>query len=159
MVGGGVCLYLLYRQRVRGSLIAFTITALAFTLSAHAYTAWRASGLQDGPRLAELVRTNTASDTNDANRVATCDYLPPTLVYYLGHPVERLNDPSQIAAFFQSGGRALVLSESTYEKYRTSLPTNVAIIGEQQRFLKQQKVVLLGQVRQSASNESLRRIR
>ncbi|HEX3598713.1 MAG TPA: glycosyltransferase family 39 protein [Lacipirellulaceae bacterium] len=156
MVGGIICLSLLYRKQVSASVAAFVVTCLALTLSASTYTAWRANGVQDGPRFAARILTASDVTAGRTPRVATCDYLPPSLVYYLGRSVERLSDPTQVSAFFDGGGSALIMFRSTYDKNRSSFPADIAVVAEEQRFLKSQTVVLLGRADKLARSDTNR---
>ena len=50
----------------------------------------------------------------------------------------------QVPDFFDAGGGAVILFRSTYEKFRDRFPANITVVEEERRFLKEQKVVLLG---------------
>ena len=152
--GGVACLVMVYWKKTSASIALFMATCLAFTLSANVYTAAQANDLQDGPRLAERIHSEAEIGGQRKPRVATCDYLPPSLVYYLGQPVERLSDPAEISNFFDDGGTALVLFGATYEKFKTALPANIVLLAEEERFLKQQRIVLLGRASHVAQRET-----
>jgi 4-amino-4-deoxy-L-arabinose transferase-like glycosyltransferase len=143
-VGGVACLTLLYRRRIGLSVAVFTVTCLAFTFSATTYTAWRANAAQEGPLLADRIHSLVETPSNVAPRVTTYGYLPPSIVYYLGHHVGRLTDPAQFSAFFDQNGDALLLFRSAYDEFRDRLPPDVTVLAEEQRFLKQQRIVLVG---------------
>ena len=143
-VGGTVCLALLYRQKVGESVATFAITCLAFTLTATTYTACARTANKMAPSSPTEFIWSIGVSAENTPRVATCDYLPPSLVYYLGQPVERLSDPTQVPAFFDAGGGAVILFGSTYGKFRDSFPADITVVDEERRFLKEQKVVLLG---------------
>lgn len=148
--GGIVCVLLMRSKRPAASVSFYVATCLAFTLSANIYTAARVNSAQDGPRLAERIHSASLIGSQRESRVATCDYLPPSLVFYLGHSVERLGDPSDISKFFEAGGSAVVMSESSYEKSKPSLEVDAVLLTVEQRFLRHQKVVLLGRANQVA---------
>jgi 4-amino-4-deoxy-L-arabinose transferase-like glycosyltransferase len=144
VVGGIVCLLVLSRGSVRGSVAACIVTGLAFTSSATIYTAYRASQLEEGPMIADRIHQLVAT-SHGVPRVATYRYFTPTLVYYLGHTVSRLDGPEDIATFFAQGGDALVLQRAVYDRECKRLPTNVTALAEEQRFLrKHDRVVLIG---------------
>ncbi len=160
MVGGIVCLIMLYRHRVQVSVAAFIVTCLAFTSWAIVYTAWRTSQLQDGPLLAERIHNLVAATSHDAPRVATLDYFTPSFVYYLGHSVPRLSNPEQISAFFNEGGDALVLPRAVYDKQRERLPNNLTVLAEEQRFLRNhERVVLVSRETEVATANDVGKLR
>jgi 4-amino-4-deoxy-L-arabinose transferase-like glycosyltransferase len=154
VVGGILCLLVLRRGNVRGSVVACIVTGLAFTSSAMTYTAYRASQLEEGPVIADRIHELVAT-SNGVPRVATYRYFTPTLVYYLGHAVTRLDSPEDIGTFFDQGGDALVLQRAVYDQERKRLPGNVTVLAEEQRFLrKHDRVVLIGRPTQIARGEA-----
>lgn len=144
VIGGAICLVVLRRGNVRGSIFACVAVGLVFTTTAMTFTAYRASQLEEGPQIAEQVDDLVAT-SHGVPRVATFNYFTPSLVYYLGHPVERLDKPEDIAKFFAEGGDAIVASRTAFEKQRKHIPNDVTILAEHKRFLrKNERVVLLG---------------
>jgi 4-amino-4-deoxy-L-arabinose transferase-like glycosyltransferase len=143
-VGGVTCLVVLRRGNVSGSIFACVAAGLVFTTTAMTFTAYRASQLEEGPQIAEQVDDLVAT-SHGMPRVATYNYFTPSLVYYLGHTVERLDKPEDIARFFAEGGDAIVASRTAFEKHREQLPSDVTVLAEHKRFLrKNERVVLLG---------------
>ncbi|HEX5472521.1 MAG TPA: hypothetical protein VFW73_11570, partial [Lacipirellulaceae bacterium] len=160
IVGGIVCLVLLYRRRVGVSVVAFLVTCLVFTMSAMTYTAWRASQSEDGPVLAQRIHSLIDVPSHDAPRVATFGYSAPSLVYYLGNTVERLSEPEQIPTFFDQGGDALVLPRAAYEKCRDQLPNNLTVVAEAQRFMRtKERIVVIGKATEVAQGDARDRTR
>jgi 4-amino-4-deoxy-L-arabinose transferase-like glycosyltransferase len=150
VTGGIVCIVVLRRGNVRGSIAVCVATGLVFTTTAMTFTAYRASQLEEGPKIGgqvyDLVKTS-----HEVPRVATYGYFTPSLVYYLGHTVERLDKPEDIATFFAQGGDAIVAPRAAFEKQREQLPNDVTILAEHERFLrKNQRVVLIGRPTQVA---------
>src|SRR4029077_14240907 len=96
LVGAVVCLMLLRGNRLGASLANFVATCLLMTATAMTYTATRISPLADGPNLAQTIRSLPLAEPR-ALRVATYRYSPPTLVYYLHHPVERIDSVENAA--------------------------------------------------------------
>ncbi len=151
-LGGVACLALLYRGSIGVSVTAFVFICLAFTLSATTYTAWRASSAQDGPLLADQIRRHVDFPSNAEPHVATFGYFTPSLVYYLGHHVERINKSMPLSGFFGQGGNALLLSREAYETHRDELPPDVTVLAEEQRFLKPERIVLVGRPKKIAGD-------
>jgi 4-amino-4-deoxy-L-arabinose transferase-like glycosyltransferase len=144
VIGGIVCLLMLRQGNVRRSITACVVTGLVFTTTAMTFTAYRASQLEEGPQIAEQVDDLVAT-SHGAPRVATYNYFTPSLVYYLGHTVERLDKPEDIATFFAEGGDAIVASRAAFEKQRKHIPNDVTVLAEHKRFLrKNERVVLIG---------------
>ncbi len=160
IIGGMVCLVLLYRGRVAISVGAFLITCLVFTSSAMNYTAWRASNLEDGPVLAARIHSLVDTPSHNAPRVATLGYSAPSLVYYVGNTVERLSEPEEIPTFFEQGGDALVLPRAAYEKCRDQLPSNLTVLAEAPRFMRRkERIVVISRLTEVARGDARDRVR
>jgi 4-amino-4-deoxy-L-arabinose transferase-like glycosyltransferase len=151
LVGGLICALLLRGGRARASLTNFLATCLLMTLAGMTYTASRISPLADGPKLAAKINSLAAAEQH-APRVATYRYSPPTLVYYLHHPVERL-ESADIADYF-SHGDVIVMPHDAYDQVRDQMPADVTILSEEPRFLQKDKsVVMLGRATDVAQGE------
>ena len=145
IVGGVVCLTLLYRGRVGVSVGAFIVTCLVFTTTAMTYTARRANQLQDGPLVAERIRAVMDTRSQHEPRVAALGYFAPSLVYYVGQPIQRFSQPEQVSQFFEQGGDAVVMLRADFEKHHDRLPGGLSILTETPRFMKKgESVVVLG---------------
>jgi hypothetical protein len=106
------------------------------------YVAPGLSMLEDGPILAERIRT--LAKPGEEQRVAVCGYSTPTLIYYLEHPVSKLKSPGDFVGFFAGGGDAVVMPKAKYEELRDQLP-KLTVLAEQSRFLRpKERVVVLG---------------
>jgi 4-amino-4-deoxy-L-arabinose transferase-like glycosyltransferase len=143
IIGGAACLILLRRGQVQHSVTTFLVSGLIFTASAMTYTAYRASDSTDGPRLADRIHSLVTS--HEEPQVATLHYYTPSFVYYMGHPVDRLNETADIATFFKQGGDAVVLPRAVYDRERDQIPSDLTVLDEVQRFLRyNDRVVLIG---------------
>jgi 4-amino-4-deoxy-L-arabinose transferase-like glycosyltransferase len=142
LVGAVVCLMLLRGNRMRASLANFVATCLLMTATAMTYTATRISPLADGPNLAQTIRSLPLAEPH-ALRVATYRYSPPTLIYYLHHPVDRL-DSIDSAAQCLDRGDVVVMPRDIYDRERDHLPSDAKVLGEEQRFLKDTSAVIVG---------------
>jgi 4-amino-4-deoxy-L-arabinose transferase-like glycosyltransferase len=142
LIGALICVVLLLGNRVQASLANFVATCLLMTATAMTYTASRISPLEDGPNVAQTIKSLTLSEPR-AVRVATYRYSAPSLVYYLHHPVERI-DTDDIPKFFDHGD-ILVMPREAYDREREHLPSDVKVLAEKQRFLRKDNfVVMLG---------------
>jgi 4-amino-4-deoxy-L-arabinose transferase-like glycosyltransferase len=154
IIGGIVCLLVLRAGRVRGSVVAFLVSGLAFTSSAMIYTGYRASQLEEGPLLADHVQELVAT-SQEVPSVATYRYFTPSFVYYLGHSVRRLTSSDELAAFFVEGGDAVVMPRDFYDQERARLPSDVTILADEQRFLrKRDRIVLVGRMTEIARGDT-----
>src|SRR5262249_26897589 len=117
------------------------------------------SRLEEGPKIGGQVY-DLVETSHEVPRVATYGYFTPSLVYYLGHTVERLDKPEDIAAFFAEGGDAVVAPRVAFEKQREHMPNDVTILAEHERFLhKNQRVVLIGRPTRVAKRDAQMQVR
>jgi 4-amino-4-deoxy-L-arabinose transferase-like glycosyltransferase len=154
LVGGMICIALLIGNRRQASLVNFVGTCLLVTATAMTCTAARISPLQEGPLLAQRIKALSAADGQHEPRVATYHYLTPTLVYYLHHPVERIETADEMVKFFDRGD-VLIMPRDVYQREREHLPSDVRVLGEEQRFLRKNNfVVMVGRSTDVARGDS-----
>jgi 4-amino-4-deoxy-L-arabinose transferase-like glycosyltransferase len=140
VIGAVGSLMLLRGNRVQASLTNFVATCLLMTAAAMTYTATRISPLEEGPNLAQQI--NSVAVTGEHSpRVATYRYLTPTLVYYLHHPVSRI-EANEIATYFDHGD-VLIMPRDAYDREREYLPSDVKVLAEEQRFLRKNSSVVV----------------
>ncbi len=153
LVGSWVCILLLFGNRLQASLVNFVAVCLLMTAAALMYSAPQVSSLEDGPNLAQRINGLELADRHQPT-VATYRYSAPSLVYYLHHHVERIDAAADLAKFFDRGD-VLVMPRDAYEHEREQLPSDVAVLAEEQRFLrKNSSVVLLGRTTEVARETS-----
>lgn len=151
IVGGLTCLTMLYQKQVGRSVLSFVVTALCFTASATIHTGIQVNGAQEGPHFARFIHERVHPASQEAPKIGTFAYFPPSLVYYLGHPVYRPGGIQQLQEFFAQGGDAVVMTRANYEKHLSELPQDVTILAKQQRFLRtDQEIVLVGRATEIA---------
>src|SRR3954469_11664933 len=150
VIGGIICLAMVYRGQTGRSVGVFIATSLAFTSSAMIYTAWRANAQQEGPLLAERISAASDAAADEGPRVATFNYFTPSLVYYLGHPISRLGNADEVTKFFDEGGDAVVLPRTVYEKNRGALPADLTVVAEATRLFRKTQVVVVSKTPQVA---------
>src|SRR5262249_35651757 len=125
LIGALVCFVLLRGNRVQASLANFVATCLLMTATAMTYTALRISPLADGPNVAKAISSLIPAQSRTL-RVATYRYSAPSLVYYLHHPIERI-DTDDIETFFDRGD-ILVMPREAYDRERERLPADVKVL-------------------------------
>jgi 4-amino-4-deoxy-L-arabinose transferase-like glycosyltransferase len=152
LVGAVVCIVLLRGNRIQASLVNFIGVCLLMTAASLMVTAPQISALEDGPNLAQRINHLEIADQRQPT-VATYRYSPPSLVYYLHHPVQRL-EADEFGTYFDRGD-VLVMPRDDYDREREHLPRDVQVLAEEQRFLrKNNSVVLLGRPTDVARSES-----
>lgn len=126
-------------QRPRAIRI-LSITAIALTVTMVGIAPARISPHQDTPKLTEAAR-RTAGTSNI--EVAAIDYFSPNLVFYAGHPVQRLRQPDDVAQFFAEHPRGFVVTRSDKLKRLTEPMPLIVEVARHRRFLRQHDLVLL----------------
>ena len=96
---------------------------------------------QDSPKLAEAARQ--AAGTSNIE-LATIDCFSPNLVFYAGHPVQRLAQPDDMAKFFAEHPRGFVIARSDKLKHLTEPMPQIVEVTRHRRFLCNHDLVLLG---------------
>jgi len=128
-------------QRPRAiRILSATAVALAVLMLGIAPT--RVGPHQDSPKLAEAARR--AAGTSDIE-LAAIDYFSPNLVFYAGHPVQRLAQPDDVAKFFAEHPRGFVIARSDKLKRLTEPMPQIVEVARHRRFLRNHDLVLLGQ--------------
>jgi 4-amino-4-deoxy-L-arabinose transferase-like glycosyltransferase len=106
---------------------------------------------QDSPKMAEAARR--AAGTS-AIELASIDYFSPNLVYYAGHPVQRLAKPDDVAKFFAEHPRGFVIARSDKLKRLTEPMPQIVEVARHRRFLRNHDLVLLGHLPEVALHKN-----
>ncbi len=132
-------LVLLARDNRPAAIACFAAGCVLFTTTAMSVSAHRASPYQEGPLLAARIRS---LETDAApTRVALCGYFTPSLIYYLGRPVEQI-DPEAIAAYLAEATPGVVIMPiEMYESMKTRL--DATVVAREDRFLRQNRQVVM----------------
>lgn len=139
----------------RSSGLVFAAGCLLFTATAMSVSTQCASPHQEGPRLAESIRrldgslpapSSPESSAQPPTRVGLCGYFAPTVVYYLGRPVEQVPQEG-LAEFLAGPGPSIVLMPADlHARSAEHLPAGTRIIADQKRFLRRNgRIVMLTQ--------------
>jgi 4-amino-4-deoxy-L-arabinose transferase-like glycosyltransferase len=168
--GGIACTALVLVRNFRGAAAAFAATAVAFTTMFFAVGTERADRHQSNHLLLESIAARAADP-----RVASYRILEPSWVYYGGRPILELPrrpgrstlsaaelqqqtawlshfpPPDQVTQHFASHREAfLITTVEHYQKLLPHLPPDVQVLTETQRFLKDDRLVLLGRQSETA---------
>lgn len=164
LVGGIACAGLVVVRNYREAAAAFGATSVAFTTMFLAVGTERADKHQHNHVLLETISAHAADP-----RVASYRILEPSWVFYGGRPVLELprrkdqppnlsprteaeaawlshfSPPDQVAQYFASHSRGFVITTADqYQRLLSHLPPDVVVLAETQRFLKDDRLVLLG---------------
>jgi 4-amino-4-deoxy-L-arabinose transferase-like glycosyltransferase len=101
---------------------------------------------QDSPRFAKRVSQPSADGVQPA--LGAYNYMPPSYVFYTDRIIERCRSKQEAWDFFANhpGSAYLLTFADDAEKLKVNLPPGVEVLETEQRFLRSDKVVLLGRV-------------
>ncbi len=145
VAGAAVALVLLRRDQAAEAAMAFAATCVVFSLLATGVTAPRISPYQTSPRVAlRLTEIEEEYGTGPVN-VATYRYTKPNVVYYLGRPVPKLENDTDLVEHLSTRDGLAVLPLNVYESLSDRLPPGVGVVHTEPRFFKPgQAVVIVG---------------
>ena len=97
---------------------------------------------QDSPIFVADARRLAGSSEID---IATFDYFEPSLVFYVGKPVPKLETANEVADFISSRPHAYVITKaSRHNELRDVLVGDVDELSRHRNFLGRQELILLG---------------
>lgn len=150
LAGGAICLGLAAIRNYRSAAIAFAGSAVAFSTMLFAIGAQRADVHQTSH-----VLLRAAFERSVDPQLASYKILEPSWVFYAGRPIEELphgnselrgfDGPAQIVEHLTLNPEGFVImTDRTLGSIHDRLPPQVAVIAETDRFLKDERLVLLG---------------
>ncbi len=152
LAGGVACMGLAAIRNYRAAALTFAASALAFSTMLFAIGAQRADDHQTSHVLLRAAFENTSHPP-----LASYKILEPSWVFYAGQAIEELphgnsiqqetTGPQQIAEYLSlhSGGFVIITDKSLAE-ITTQLPAEVAVVAETDRFLRDERLLLLGRL-------------
>src|SRR5262249_38511639 len=100
------------REQRERSIQSLTVASVIMAFLISAIASSRIGRFQDSPQfMADIRRLGATADV----RVATYDYFEPSIVYYAGQTVHRLNTPREVADFMSSHRNAFVITRPSRE--------------------------------------------
>jgi 4-amino-4-deoxy-L-arabinose transferase-like glycosyltransferase len=152
LAGGVACIGLAAIRNYRTAAITFAATAVAFSTMLFAIGAQRADHHQTSH---VLLRAAFASADNP--KLASYKILEPSWVFYAGRPIEELPhgnseemDPTgtlQITEFLSLHPEGFVIiTDQSLARLTPQLPPGIGVVSETGRFLKDERLVLLGRL-------------
>ena len=124
------------------SLATLAVMGVAFCVGLLGFAVLPIDAHQNSPAFAEFVRRNSTG----ASHIATHNYLPASLVYYHGNTVERAGTADEIARFFAANPQDafLITTSKHHAGLSEKLPSGIAVLKRDRRFLRSGDVVILG---------------
>lgn len=140
ILGAGVFLVLLYRDRPHAAALAFAFTAIAIPTSLFGFGALRINHHQNSAPLVAL----SHQARPEGVRLGTFRHWQPALVFYSRQQVGRFTDTAQVEKFFAESPDGLLITRTEHlEEVRAALPADIVEIGRMQWFLHKQEIVML----------------
>ena len=142
LMGAALAFVASQREQRSQAIRILSVSAIALAVLMVGIVPTRISPHQDSPKLAEAARR--AAGTSDIE-LATIDTFSSNLVFYAGHPVQRLAQPDDVAKFFADHPRGFVIARSDKLKRLTEPMPQIVEVARHRRFLRNHDLVLLSQ--------------
>ena len=142
LVGAALAFVASQREQRPRAIRILSASAITLAVLMVGIAPTRMSPHQDSPKLAEAARQ--AAGTSDIE-LGSIDYFSPNLVFYSGHPVQRLAQPDDVTKFFAEHPRGFVVARSDKLKRLTDPMPQIVEVARYRRFLRNHDLVLLGQ--------------
>ncbi len=144
-VAGGIAMAWFLRQGDRGgAVLAVSVAAVVFVGSV---IAWPPAVLEQQRAPRELVRASDLTNPTREVRVATFEWFQPSVVFYTGREVGRLESASAVGVFLAVPTPGyLFVPAKVWEKLSTDLPASYRVIAQHHDFLKKCDVVVVTNV-------------
>ena len=148
ITGGIVCLWAEYRHR-RG-LAYFTVAAVAvfLSLSVLAWGGTRVDRYQQSRLVASWIHELSSKTSSKLSTYGFFDY---SLVYYTDKKIYHLLDATSVTRFLESdpGNTFVLTTDKKLVEIKSDLPSNVTVLRQTPRFLRNEELILLGQIKTS----------
>jgi 4-amino-4-deoxy-L-arabinose transferase-like glycosyltransferase len=130
-------------------IAAMCVTAVCFSLAFFGWGAVRVSKHQNSPSLMAMIELNLDDRATETPRIGTFHHPASSLTFYAGKPVKPCKDFAAVNELLNESTAKnpvfIVTSESNYEEtLKGNLPVDVKVLYRENRFLKNEKIVVLG---------------
>ena len=141
-VSGSLAMKLLDQDRRQHAMTAMMTAACIFTFLLVSIGSSRLGPYQDTPLfLAEARRSAGQTDVH----IGTFDYFEPSVVFYAGRDVTKLNTPRDVADFLTAHPKSFVITRATrFNELREVLPISANPISRRRNFLHGYELILIG---------------
>ena len=140
LVGGLTALVLLELRQFRRAILTMATTAVLLATIVFGFVAVRIGQFQNTERFVAAARKHAGDEV----RLAGFQIFPSSLVYYAGRPVEYLEDTTQLKEFFaREPNGCLFITWNAFWAIKETLPADIMLVDRQQRFLREEEVMLL----------------
>jgi hypothetical protein len=143
VAGGLLCGWWHVRGQASRAALTFAVSAATFSLALFGLGSVEVGRHQTSRPFADAIRRQT----DDGPSVLwTFGYWRPSLVYYLGWPVQQMFDDEQIRAFCDEWPYHgfLLITGDRYAKIANWLPDDVTVLAREKWFLRRDELLLLG---------------
>jgi 4-amino-4-deoxy-L-arabinose transferase-like glycosyltransferase len=148
LTGGVLAILLHYRKKLSAAVSVVGVTSVLFSLTMFGVVAVCVSRHQNSASLVKIAAGHKSGDY----RLATFAHAESSVVYYAKRRVERLDDPADVAQFFEKSPESyLITNGDRWAELKPHLPPDVAIVAREPRFLKGGEVYLLGRRQSTAA--------
>ncbi len=121
IAGGLATLALLVAGRHRNAVLTLATTFVAFNYAFVSLVLPSTERLKPAMPMADVIRARAA----DTGHIGAYHMMFPSIVYYVGRPIEELADPAQVEAFFareSDRGSWVIMGEDRYDQLRSTIP-------------------------------------
>ena len=150
LVGGLMGLVFFELRKFRRSIIVVAGASVLTSTLIFGFVAMRISRFQNSEPLARIAKQLSG----EKPKVASMSVFSSSFVYYLGTPVEPLTDVDQFKAFVaREPSGFVILTNTAYWHAKQWLPADFAPLEREQRFLKDDELLLIGRVPNSIAQK------
>lgn len=142
LIGATLAFVASQREQRPRAIRILSASAIALAVLMVGIAPTRVGPHQDSPKLVEAARR--AAGTSDIE-LATIDCFSSNLVFYAGHPVQKLAQPDDVARFFAGHPRGFVIARSDKLQRLTEPMSQIVEVARHRRFLRNHDLVLLSQ--------------
>jgi len=140
-VGGVAMVWCLRHERRNAAIQAISVSAVVFV---GLLVTWTPSVLERQRAPRELVRASGLADPNRDVRIATYEWFQPSVVFYTGREVGKLNSVKAVGEFLAVPTPGYVfVPAAVWEDLATDLPRSHRVVARHHDFLKKCDVVVV----------------
>lgn len=140
IAGAAAAFWAVRRERTRWAAVSLSVTAVLLVSLLFGVVAVRVSRYQSSPQLV----AQTRAIGSPSARIAVYDYFQPSLVFYARRRIERLSYTEVQRYFDDPSERYLLVFEDQLDQLWPELPPGVDVLSRQPRFLRDERIALIG---------------
>lgn len=140
LVGGIIAWRQFHQHRENSARQTVLVTCVLFVAVFFGFAGPRVSQHQDGAYIVKSL----PKDVQDSASIATFRYSPPGLVYYAQRKIDVCRTPEDVQEYLSDRNNYLATHVGRWEEIKDSLPKDVTIITQKQRFLRDHDIIVIG---------------